>query len=109
MDNLDYLKEIREIEKKADEIIANARIQREEKEKEASARAEEIIAKATGDGEIEYRTALKEAMAEGDNILLKAVEEAQKEASLMEQKASLKLDEAIKNVVKGIVDICVDS
>ena len=108
MNNLDYLKEINETEKKAEEIIAGARILREENEKKARLEAENIIEQAVKSGEAMYKEAVEEARLKGEKLLSEAEKNALEEADVMSKNACSNLDMAIKNVTEGIVDICVN-
>jgi len=108
MDNMDYLKEIKDTEKKAEEIIFAARTLREEKEKQAVAEAEKIIEKAIEEGELLYKASVNEAKAKGDELLSEAGKKAIKEADLMGKQAAVNFDAAVKSVAEGIVNICVD-
>jgi len=108
MDKLDYLKEINETEKKAEEIISKARTLREEKEKQAVAEAEKIVEKATKEGELSYKASVNEAKARGDELLSEAGKKALEEADMMGKQAAVNFDAAVKSVAEGIVKICVD-
>ncbi len=108
MDNLDYLKEINETEKKAEDIIANARILREQKEKQSVIQADKIKTKASEDGEIMYKSSVNETKVKGENLLSEAEKKAREEADLMEKQSAFNFDDAVRNVAEGIVKICVD-
>ena len=109
MKNLDYIKEIKETEQRAEEIIASSRALRQQGEKKALAEAEEIIAKAENEGNLIFKTVIKEAGDKSENILSEAKNDAQAQALTIKEKAMQSFDEAVNNVVKGIVDICVNS
>jgi len=108
MDNLDYLKEINETEKKAEDIISKARTLREEKEKRAVSEAEMIVAKAIEDGEISYKSYVNEAKLKGENLISEAEKKAMEEADSVKKQSAVNFDEAVRNVAEGIVKICVD-
>ncbi len=108
MDNLDYLKEINETEKKAESIIVKARTLREEKEKQTAIKAEKIKAKAAEAGEIMYKSSVNETKVKGENLLSEAEKKAREEADLMEKQSAFNFDDAVRNVAEGIVKICVD-
>ena len=96
------------------ETIRQAEIRAEQREKDAQAKAEEIVAKAheeaesmqksmTGKAREEAAAALKKAGAQGEEMMAQAQREVEQEVLNLQKEISLKESQAVSMIVAELV------